>query len=76
MLLLFANGFSAYSIASALISQASPIVPLQIRLALSSETVLGRSNIAGVLALAMMAVMVLTMTLYALIQRRTRAWQS
>lgn len=76
MLLLFANGFSAYSIAAALISQASPIVPLQIRLALSSETVLGRSNIAGVLALAMMAVMVLTMTLYALIQRRIRAWQS
>lgn len=75
LLLLFANGFSAYSTAAALISQASPIVPLQIRLALSSETLLGRSNVAGVLALAMMVVMALTMTVYALIQRRVRVWQ-
>jgi putative spermidine/putrescine transport system permease protein len=75
LLLLFANGFSAYSTAAALISQASPIVPLQIRLALSSETVLGRSNVAGVLALAMMAVMAVTMAVYALIQRRVRAWE-
>lgn len=74
-LLLFANGFSSYSTAAALISQASPIIPLQIRLAMSSETVLGRANVAGVLALAMMAVMALTMTVYALIQRRLRRWQ-
>ena len=36
-LLLFANAFSAYATAAALVSQGSPIVPLQIRSALTSE---------------------------------------
>ncbi|WP_245992064.1 ABC transporter permease [Mycetocola lacteus] len=74
-LLLFTNGFSAYSTAAALINQASPIVPLQIRLALSSETVLGRENVAGVLALAMMVIMSVAMALYALVQKRAARWR-
>ncbi|TPX00490.1 ABC transporter permease, partial [Schumannella luteola] len=41
-LLLFANAFSSYATAAALASQGSQIVPLQIRTALTSETVLGR----------------------------------
>ncbi len=46
-LLLFANAFSSYATAAALASQGSQIVPLQIRSALTSETVLGRENLAG-----------------------------
>jgi ABC-type uncharacterized transport system, permease component len=74
-LLLFANSFSAYATAAALASQGSQIVPLQIRAALTSETVLGRENLAGALALGMIAVMALVMTAYALIQRRAERWR-
>ena len=75
LLLLFANAFSSYATAAALISQGSQIVPLQIRAALVSETVLGREGVAGVLALGMVVVMVVLMTLYSLLQRRTERWQ-
>ena len=75
VLLLFANAFSSYATAAALISQGAQIVPLQIRAALVSETVLGRENVAGVLALGMVVVMVVLMTLYSLLQRRTERWQ-
>jgi putative spermidine/putrescine transport system permease protein len=75
LLLLFANAFSAYGTAAALISQGSQIVPLQIRAALSSEVLLGRANIAGVLALGMIVVMALVMTAYSLVQRRAARWQ-
>jgi putative spermidine/putrescine transport system permease protein len=74
LLLLFANAFSSYATAAALISQGSQIVPLQIRAALVSETVLGRENVAGVLALGMVLVMVVLMAGYALLQRRTDRW--
>lgn len=42
-LLLFANAFAAYATAAALVSQGSPIVPLLIRSALTSEVVLGQA---------------------------------
>ncbi|MGO2660753.1 ABC transporter permease [Mycetocola reblochoni] len=74
-LLLFANAFSSYATAAALSSQGSAIVPLQIRAALTSETVLGRENLAGALALGMLAVMAVVMSLYALMQRRASRWQ-
>ncbi|MDR0285492.1 MAG: ABC transporter permease subunit [Propionibacteriaceae bacterium] len=75
-LLLFANSFSAFATAAALASQGSQIVPLQIRAALTSETVLGRSNLAGALAAGMIVVMVLVMTGYAAVQRRAGRWRS
>ncbi len=75
LLLLFANAFSAYATAAALISQGSQIVPLQIRAALVSETILGRSNMAGALALGMIVVMIVVMTGYSLLQSRTTRWQ-
>lgn len=75
-LLLFANAFSAYATAAALASQGSQIVPLQIRAALTSETLLGRDNLAGALALGMIVVMAVVMTGYAAIQRRAGRWQS
>ncbi len=76
LLLLFANAFSSYATAAALASQGSQIVPLQIRTALTSETVLGRENLAGSLALGMIVVVALAMGLYTLIQRRAARWQA
>lgn len=74
-LLLFANAFSSYATAAALASQGSQIVPLQIRAALTSETVLGRENLAGALALGMIVVMGLVMWSYAVVQGRAARWQ-
>ena len=73
-LLLFANAFSAYATAAALVSQGSPIVPLQIRAALTSEVVLGQENVGKAMALGMVVVVAVVMSLYALLQRRTARW--
>ena len=73
-LLLFANAFSAYATAAALISQGSPIVPLQIRAFMTSEVVLGQENAGKALALGMIVVVAVVMSLYALLQRRTEKW--
>ncbi|GGM41267.1 ABC transporter permease [Microbacterium saperdae] len=75
LLLLFANAFSSYATAAALASQGSQIVPLQIRTALTSETVLGRENLAGALALGMIVIVGVVMALYSLVQRRAARWQ-
>jgi putative spermidine/putrescine transport system permease protein len=73
-LLLFANAFSAYATAAALISQGNPIVPIAISNFLTSET--GRANpgLAQALALGMVVIVAIVMTLYALLQRRTSRW--
>ncbi|MEV5041388.1 ABC transporter permease [Microbacterium sp. LMI1x-1-1.1] len=75
-LLLFTNAFSSYATAAALASQGSSIVPLQIRTALTSETVLGRENLAGSLALGMILVVAAAMVVYNLVQRRASRWQA
>lgn len=75
LLLLFANAFSAYATAAALISQGSQIVPLQIRASLSSETILGRENVGSILALGMIVVMSVVMALYAAAERRASRWR-
>jgi putative spermidine/putrescine transport system permease protein len=74
MLLLFANAFSAYATAKALISQASPLVPLRIGTFLTSEVVLGRANVGKALAFGMIVIVALTMSVYAILQRRTSRW--
>lgn len=76
LLLLFANAFSSYATAAALASQGAQIVPLQIRTALTSETVLGRENLAGALALGMIVIVGIVMALYSFIQRRAARWQA
>ncbi len=73
-ILLFANAFSAYATAAALVSQGSPIVPLQIRSSLTSEVILGEANVGKAMALGMVVVVAIAMTLYAFIQRRTAKW--
>ncbi|WP_369831261.1 ABC transporter permease [Cryobacterium sp. Y50] len=75
LLLLFANAFSSYATAAALVSQGSQIVPLQIRAALTSETLLGRENLAGALALGMIVVMAVVMLGYSALQSRAARWQ-
>lgn len=75
LVLLFANAFSSFATAAALISQGGQIVTLQIRGALVSETVLGQEGLAGALALAMIVVMTVLMWGYSLLQRRTERWQ-
>lgn len=74
VLLLFANAFAAYATAAALISQGGVIIPLQIRTALTSETVAGQENVAKALALGMIIVVAIAMALYAMMQRRTARW--
>jgi putative spermidine/putrescine transport system permease protein len=74
VLLLFANAFAAYATAAALVSQGSPIVPLLIRSALTSEVVLGQSGFAYALALEMIVVVALVMGAYSLLVRRTSRW--
>ncbi|WNY35377.1 ABC transporter permease subunit [Curtobacterium flaccumfaciens] len=74
LLLLFANGFSSYATAAALISQGG-IVPLTIRTQLTSETIVGLQNVAGVLAFGMVVVMAVVMGAYSLLQRRAARWQ-
>jgi putative spermidine/putrescine transport system permease protein len=73
-LLLFANAFAAYATAAALVSQGSPIVPLLIRSALTSEVVLGQAGFAYALALEMIVVVAAVMVAYNLMVRRTARW--
>jgi putative spermidine/putrescine transport system permease protein len=73
-LLLFANAFAAYATAAALVSQGSPIVPLLIRSALTSEVVLGQAGFAYALALEMIVVVALVMAAYNALVRRTARW--
>jgi putative spermidine/putrescine transport system permease protein len=73
-LLLFANAFSAYATAAALVSQGNPIVPLQIRSALTSEVVLGQQNLGKAMALGMVIIVAVVMALYAWLQNRTAKW--
>lgn len=75
LLLLFANAFSSYATAAALISQGAQIVPLQIRAALIAETGASRANTAGALALGMLLVMLVVMIGYSVLQRRAAKWQ-
>jgi putative spermidine/putrescine transport system permease protein len=74
VILLFANAFSSYATAAALIDQGG-IVPLAIKQQLTSETVVGVSNVAGVLALGMVVVMIVLMSAYSALQRRSLRWQ-
>jgi putative spermidine/putrescine transport system permease protein len=74
MLLLFTNALSAYATAAALISQGSPLIPLQIGGTLSSEVILGQENVGKAMALGMVTIVAVVMTLYAVLERRTTKW--
>ncbi len=74
LLLLFANSFSAYATAAALITQSNPLVPLQISGAITNEINVGDADIAKALALGMMVVIALVMWGYARISNRAGKW--
>jgi putative spermidine/putrescine transport system permease protein len=74
VILLFANAFSSYATAAALIDQGG-IVPLAIKQQSSSETIVGTANVAGVLALGMVIIMIVLMSAYSALQRRASRWQ-
>ena len=74
LLLLFANAFSAYATAAALISQGSSLITLEIADKLQSEVVIGQENTGKALALGMIVIVSLVMLVYALVQRRASRW--
>jgi putative spermidine/putrescine transport system permease protein len=74
MILLFANSFSSFATADAILSQGG-IWPLDIKRVLTSETVGGQEGQAGVIALGMIVVMVVVMSLYGMLQRRAARWE-
>ena len=74
LLLLFTNAFSAYATAAALVSQGAPLLPLQIGGTFTSEVVLGQEGVGKAMALAMVAVVAVVMTLYAVLDRRASKW--
>ncbi|MHB8589160.1 MAG: ABC transporter permease [Candidatus Dormibacteraceae bacterium] len=73
-LLLFANSFSAYATANALINQGGIILPQQISNALSSEVGLHEPGFAKAMSVEMIVIVVLVTVLYSLLQRRTSRW--
>jgi putative spermidine/putrescine transport system permease protein len=74
MLLLFANAFSAYATAAALINQGSIIASLLIANTLTSEVGLHQPGLASALALVMVVTVAIVMVLYTVLQRRTAKW--
>lgn len=76
LLLLFANSFSAFATAAALISQQTLIVPMEIESALRNENDLGMDAYAQALALGMIVVVALVMWAYAALQKRAARWTS
>ncbi|OJV29663.1 MAG: ABC transporter permease [Actinobacteria bacterium 69-20] len=74
LLLLFANAFSAYATAAALVTQSTPIVPLKISGAITNEVNVGHADLAKSLALGMVIIVAIVMWLYALLQKRTAKW--
>jgi putative spermidine/putrescine transport system permease protein len=73
-LLLFANAFSAYATVAALLTQGGVYVPLEIQDLLTSETGQTQPGAAKALALTMVVIVVIVMSFYALLQRRTSRW--
>jgi len=73
-LLLFANSFSAYATAAALVNQGGIVIPLQISNALTSEVGLHSAALASTLALGMVVIVTTVMIAYSLLQNRTAKW--
>jgi putative spermidine/putrescine transport system permease protein len=73
-LLLFANAFSAYATIAALLTNGGNYVTLQIQALLTGETEQSQPGLAQALAVTMVFIVVVVMSLYALLQRRTSRW--
>ncbi|HKB18486.1 MAG TPA: ABC transporter permease subunit [Candidatus Dormibacteraeota bacterium] len=73
-LLLFANSFSAYATANALINQGQPVLAQQIGGALSGEVGTFEPGFAKAIAVEMVVIVTLVTVAYSLLQRRTTRW--
>ena len=73
-LLLFANAFSAYATAAALINQGGILAALQIGNTLTSEVGLHQPGLGKAEALAMVLIVTIVMVLYSVLQSRTAKW--
>ena len=73
-LLLFANSFSAYATANALINQGQPVISQQINGALSGEVGSFEPGFAKAIAVEMVIIVTLVTVVYSLLQRRTSRW--
>lgn len=73
-LLLFANAFSAYATANALINQGAPMLSQQISNAISSEVGAAEPGFAKAIAVEMILIVTLVTIAYSLLQRRTSRW--
>lgn len=74
VLLLFANSFSAYATANALINQGAPMLSQQISNAISSEVGAAEPGFAKAIAVEMIVIVTLVTIGYSLLQRRTARW--
>lgn len=74
VLLLFANSFSAYATANALINQGQPMLSQQIAGALSSEVGAYEPGFAKAIAIQMIVIVTVVTVLYTVLQRRTSRW--
>jgi putative spermidine/putrescine transport system permease protein len=70
----FIDAFSAYATAAALVSQGAPLLPLQIGGTFTSEVVLGQEGVGKAMALAMVVVVAIVMSAYAVLDRRASKW--
>ena len=73
-LLLFANSFSAYATANALINQGQPVLAQQIAGALSGEVGTFEPGFAKAIAVEMVVIVTLVTIAYSFLQRRTTRW--
>ena len=73
-LLLFANSFSAYATANALINQGQPVLAQQIGGALSGEVGSFEPGFAKAIAVEMVVIVTLVTVAYSFLQRRTTRW--
>jgi putative spermidine/putrescine transport system permease protein len=74
ILLLFANSFSAYATANALINQGQPVLAQQIGGALSGEVGTFEPGFAKAIAVEMVVIVTLVTVVYSILQRRTTRW--
>jgi putative spermidine/putrescine transport system permease protein len=74
VLLLFTNAFSAFATAVVLSNLTNPLITLQIKQALTSETGSGAPNLAKAEAILMVIVVAVVMWIYYRVQRRAARW--
>jgi putative spermidine/putrescine transport system permease protein len=73
-LILFGNAFSAYATALALVGSTLNIVPAQIDDAINGNVLVNADRLGLALGVEMIAVIVVVMVGYWLVQRRARRW--